>query len=83
MSICRLVPNLVSNLMGHRKPISYAPAIGIGVLLVLQLLFSQWSVINGLFDTAPLTPMQGLLALAAGLPVILWALIRQRIDPIN
>jgi cation-transporting P-type ATPase F len=83
LSICRLVPSLVANLMGHRKPISYAPAVGIGVLLVLQFLFSQWSVMNGLFNTAPLNPMQGLLALAAGLPVILWALILQRIDPIN
>jgi Ca2+-transporting ATPase len=83
LSICQLVPSLIFNLMGHRKPISYAPAMGIGVLLVLQFLFSQWSVMNGLFDTAPLTPMQGLLALAAGLPVILWALILQRIDPIS
>ena len=70
--------------VNHRKPINYVPAMGIGVLLVLlQFLFNQWGLMNDWFDTAPLTPMQGLLALAAGLPVILWALILQRIDPIT
>lgn len=83
LGICRLVPALVANLQGHRKPVSYAPAIGIGVLAVLQVLFSQWGVMNELFDTAPLTLTQGLLAIAAGVPVILWALILQRFDPIN
>jgi Ca2+-transporting ATPase len=83
LSICSFVPSLVSNLLGHRKPISYAPAIGIGLLLVLQFLFSQWSVMNELFDTAPLTPTQGLLVIAFGFPVVLWALILQRFDPIN
>jgi Ca2+-transporting ATPase len=83
LSICRLVPALITNLHGNRKPISYAPAIGIGVLTVLQVLFSQWSLMNELFDTAPLTLTQGLLAIAAGVPVILWALLLQKIDPIT
>jgi Ca2+-transporting ATPase len=83
LSICRLVPALIANLRGNRKPISYAPAIGIGVLVVLQVLFSQWSLMNELFDTAPLTLTQGLLAIIAGIPVILWALILQRVDSIN
>ena len=83
LSICRLVPALIDNLRGNLKPISYAPAIGIGVLAALQVLFSQWSVMNELFDTAPLTLVQALLAIAAGVPVILLALILQRIDPIN
>ncbi len=83
LSICRLVPALVANLRGDRKPVSYAPAIGIGVLAVLQVLFSQWGLMNELFNTAPLTLTQGLLAIAAGVPVILWALLLQRFDPIN
>ena len=83
LSICRLLPALIANLKGDRKPISYAPATGIGVLVVLQVLFSQWGLMNELFDTAPLTLTQGLLAIAAGVPVILWALLLQRFDPIN
>lgn len=83
LSICCLVPALVANLRGNRKPISYAPAIGIGVLVVLQILLSQWNLMNELFDTAPLTLTQGGLAIVAGVPVILWALILQRIDPIT
>ena len=83
LSICCLIPDLVANLRGNRRPISYAPAIGIGVLAVLQILFSQWSLMNELFDTAPLTLTQGLLAISAGVPVILWALILQKVDSIN
>ncbi|WP_338017021.1 HAD-IC family P-type ATPase [Myxacorys almedinensis] len=83
LSICRLIPSLVANLWGQQKTISYAPAIGIGTLVILQVLFSQWSLMNELFDTAPLSPAQGLFILALGLPVILWALILQQFDPIN
>jgi Ca2+-transporting ATPase len=83
LSISRFVPYLVANLLGKRKKISYAPVIGIGILLVLQFFFSQWSLMNQLFDTAPLNYTQGLLAIAAGLPVVLLALILQQVDPIN
>ncbi|MBW4517860.1 MAG: HAD-IC family P-type ATPase [Timaviella obliquedivisa GSE-PSE-MK23-08B] len=83
LTISSFVPSVMANLFGHRRPISYAPVIGAGALGILQVLFSQWSVMNGLFDTQPLTLTQALLSIAAGLPIILWALLVKRFDPID
>jgi cation-transporting P-type ATPase F len=83
LSISSLVPNLVAKLRGKRRQLSYAPAIGAIGLGILQVLFSQWAVMNELFETQPLTFTQGALSLVAGLPIILWASLVQKIDPID
>ncbi len=65
-------------LQGSREPIGYAPIIGIVCLTVLQILFSQWSVMNELFDTAPLNLTMWLFCLAVGLSIVVVALPLRR-----
>ncbi|MBD2208808.1 HAD-IC family P-type ATPase [Nostoc linckia FACHB-104] len=83
LSISQFVPSVVAKIQGQRKPIAYAPVIGIVVVVTLQCLFSQWSIMNQVFDTTPLTLAQALICVAVGLPVILIALILQRFDPLD
>ncbi|MBD2340344.1 HAD-IC family P-type ATPase [Calothrix sp. FACHB-156] len=83
LSISQFVPSVVARIQGQRKPIAYAPVIGIVVVVTLQCLFSQWSIMNQVFDTTPLTLVQALICVAVGLPVILIALILQRFDPLD
>ncbi|MCC5670906.1 cation transporting ATPase C-terminal domain-containing protein, partial [Nostoc sp. CHAB 5784] len=59
------------------------PAIGIVVVVILQCLFSQWSMMNQVFDTTPLTFIQALICIGVGLPVVFIAFILQRFDPLN
>ncbi len=58
-----------------------AIASGIGVAVKLQILFSQWGVLNSLFQTAPLDLQQWGLCIALGLPMIIVAAIANRLDP--
>ncbi|MEH2066733.1 MAG: cation-transporting P-type ATPase [Nostoc sp.] len=83
LSITQFLPSLVARIQGKRTPVAYAPAIGIVAVVTLQCLFSQWSVINQLFDTTPLTITQALICIAVGLPMVFIALILQRFDPLN
>ncbi|BAY35319.1 ATPase, E1-E2 type (plasmid) [Nostoc carneum NIES-2107] len=83
LSISQFVPSVIARIQGKRKPIAYAPVIGIVVVVTLQCLFSQWSIMNQVFDTIPLTFTQALICVAVGLPVILIALILQRFDPLD
>ncbi|MCM1981585.1 cation-transporting P-type ATPase [Lyngbya confervoides] len=55
--------------------------LGLATAIVLQVLFSQWSVMNTLFATAPLTGPQGLICLAPMLPMIPLSLWVNRLDP--
>ncbi|MGP1387206.1 MAG: cation-translocating P-type ATPase [Thainema sp.] len=73
LCISRFIPSLWANLQRKSKPLAYAPAIGIVCVAGLQILFSQLSVFNNLFDTVPLSWTQWLLCLGAGLPVIVFA----------
>lgn len=57
--------------------------VGIGVTIVLQIIFSQWGVMNNLFATYPLNLNQWLICLMIGLPIVIVAAIANRIDPPN
>ncbi|HYX15635.1 MAG TPA: cation-transporting P-type ATPase [Nostoc sp.] len=83
LSITQFLPSLVARIQGKRTRVAYAPAIGIVVVVFLQCLFSQWSIMNQFFDTTPLTFTQALICIAVGLPMVLIALILQRFDPLN
>ena len=71
----------------HRKQsvdraIAYPSAIGIACVLILQVLFSQWSILNPLFDTTPLNFAQGLTCIIVGLPVGVLGSLFRRFDPL-
>lgn len=83
LSISRFVPAVVAKLRGKDELFSYAAAIGIAVVLMLQLFFSQWSGMNQLFDTEALTLTQGLICLGIGLPMIALAALLKRFAPLN
>ncbi|WP_445633794.1 HAD-IC family P-type ATPase [Nostoc sp. DSM 114161] len=83
LSITQFLPSLVARIQGKRTPVAYAPAIGIVAVAMLQCLFSQWSMMNQVFDTRPLTFIQALICMAVGLPVVFVVLILQRFDPLN
>ncbi|MGG6297428.1 cation-transporting P-type ATPase [Leptolyngbya sp. AN02str] len=91
MSISQLGANLVQYLRGKVKAVARestlqienAPflLVGIATATALQVLFSQWHVMNTLFATAPLTLQQWLICLLPMLPMIPTALWVNRIDP--
>ncbi|MBN3943842.1 HAD-IC family P-type ATPase [Nostoc sp. NMS9] len=83
LSISQFLPSLIVRIQGKRTPVAYAPAIGIVVVVILQCLFSQWSMMNQVFDTTPLTFIQAFICMGVGLPVVFIALILQRFDPLN
>lgn len=83
LSITQFLPSLVARTQGKRTRVAYAPAIGIVVVVILQCLFSQWSIMNQFFDTTPLTLIQALICIGIGLPVVFIALILQHFDPLN
>ncbi|HEY9761858.1 MAG TPA: cation-transporting P-type ATPase [Trichocoleus sp.] len=85
LSISQLGQALIAKLRGKVAPIKDARAIAIGILstVVLQIIFSQWSVMNTLFQTAPLNLNQWLICLLPALPMIPLALIVNRFDPQN
>jgi len=54
LSISQFVPAMFANRRDKTKPIGYAPVIGIICVLILQVVFTQWSLMNQLFGTVPL-----------------------------
>jgi Ca2+-transporting ATPase len=58
-----------------------AIAIGVGAAILLQILFSQWGVMNIIFDTAPLSWDQWGFCLLVSLPMIGVAVLANRLDP--
>ncbi len=85
LSISYLGTALVLALRRRAALFNDAIAIGLGLIstVVLQIVFSQWSVMNTLFETAPLTLNQWLICLAAGLPMLPLVVIANRFDPPN
>jgi cation-transporting ATPase F len=83
LSISQLGVGLVNILRGRTEGLTNAPAIAIGIVgaVLLQVIFSQWSVMNILFATAPLTWNQWLICLIPTLPMIPVALLANVIDP--
>lgn len=82
-SISRLSGATVARLRGKKEPVGYAVLLGIGGVLILQLLFSQWRVMNQLFATEALSMTQGLICIGAGLPMIALAALLRRYVPIK
>jgi cation-transporting P-type ATPase F len=82
LTLSQLIPSLWQRYIeGARKTkIAYAPAIGIVSVYILQVLFSQWTFLNPLFNTVPLTLQQSLLCLGIGIPVVLLNLLLRRFN---
>lgn len=85
LSISQLGFALLNIFRGRTTALSDAPAVGLGILatVLLQIFFSQWSVMNNLFQTAPLSLNQWLICIAAGLPMIPFVCVVNRLDPPN
>jgi cation-transporting P-type ATPase F len=83
LSISQLGTALIDKLRGG-KAIAFretrAILYGIAGAVILQILFSQWNVMNALFDTAPLNPTQWLICLLPALPMIPAAWFANRLD---
>jgi Ca2+-transporting ATPase len=85
LSISQLGMALINQLRGIRQRFNDASAIAIGIAatIVLQIIFSQWSLMNNLFSTAPLNLNQWFICLLVGLPMILVAAVVNRFDPLD
>ncbi|WP_088889926.1 HAD-IC family P-type ATPase [Leptolyngbya ohadii] len=83
LSISQFIPSLFARLRGRTQRIAYAPAIGVIAIVILQTLFSQWSVMNQLFGTVPVTVAQEAISIAASFPIIIIVLLLERFDPIR
>ncbi|MHC0061978.1 cation-translocating P-type ATPase [Nostoc sp. UIC 10890] len=85
LSISQLGTALVNTIRGVRQTFSDASAMGIGIAttIVLQIIFSQWNLMNSLFSTAPLNLNQWLICFLIGLPMIGVSIIVNRFDPLN
>lgn len=83
LSISQFVPSIFAKLRGKNIKIGYVPAVGVVCMVILQVLFSQWSIMNELFDTVPLSFVQGLICIGLGLPVIVVALLLHYVESRN
>ncbi|MEM7795471.1 MAG: cation-transporting P-type ATPase [Cyanobacteria bacterium P01_C01_bin.118] len=83
LSISQLGKSLLGCLRQRSTRIANAPflLLGIGGAILLQILFSQWSIMNTLFETAPLTWGQWLICLLPMLPMLPYAIWVNRVDP--
>ncbi|MEM6612429.1 MAG: cation-transporting P-type ATPase [Cyanobacteria bacterium P01_C01_bin.72] len=83
LSISQLGKSLVNYLRGRNTAIAKAPILiaGIVVAVLLQIIFSQWGVMNILFATAPLSLNQWFICLLAMLPMIPAVILANHIDP--
>jgi cation-transporting P-type ATPase F len=83
LSISQCIPSLFKYLKERNTSITYAPIIGIVCVLIFQVFFSQLTFINPLFSTQPLSIIQALICIGAGIPVILPALLLNRFAPLS
>ncbi|MEL6938037.1 MAG: cation-transporting P-type ATPase [Cyanobacteria bacterium J06598_1] len=83
LSLSQLGEELVSWLRNRSTAVTNTPFLlwGIGGAIALQVAFSQWPVMNALFETAPLTGGQWLVCLLPMLPMIPFAILVNRVDP--
>jgi cation-transporting ATPase F len=82
LSISQLGLSIFRYLSRQSTSVTNAPILIVGIVgaVVLQVVFSQWGVMNILFETAPLTWNQGLICLLPMIPMIPWAMVANRID---
>lgn len=73
----------LSNAIVSQLTNSGAILLGIFCTIILQILFSQWSVMNMLFGTAPLSFQQWLICLILSLGMIPVAIYANKLDPID
>jgi cation-transporting P-type ATPase F len=92
LSVSQFVPSVLTWLkdaltarsQGKRNhSIAYVPAIGIGCALIFQILFSQLPFFNPILTTQPIDPIQALICIGAGIPVIIPALLLKRFAPLG
>jgi cation-transporting ATPase F len=85
LSISQLGSTIIDKLRGRNTQINDASAIGIGIActVILQVVFSQWNLMNDWFYTAALSFNQWLLCLLVGLPMIAVSAFVNRFDPPN
>lgn len=83
LSISRFLPAVIAKMRGQTEPFSYTVLFGIGAAFLFQMLFSQWNVMNQLFDTAALNLSQALLCIAIGIPMIGLATLLRRFAPLK
>jgi Ca2+-transporting ATPase len=85
LSISQLGSAIIDKLRGRIERISDARAIAVGIActVILQIIFSQWSLMNNLFYTAALNINQWLLCLLVGLPMIAVSAFVNSFDPPN
>jgi calcium-translocating P-type ATPase len=83
LSISQLGISLAACIRRRATYIIKAPILIIGILaaVILQIVFSQWGVMNTLFETAPLTLNQWFVCLLPMLPMIPMAILAHFIDP--
>ncbi len=83
LSISQFGISVVNYLRRRSTAIANAPIllIGIAAASALQILFSQWGVMNHLFETAPLAWHQWLICLLPMLPMVPMAILANQIDP--
>ncbi len=87
LSISQFLPSIWIWLR-HRKQsgsqaIAYPTVIGIVCVVILQFLFSQWSILNSLLNTTPLNFTQSLICIIVGLPAIVLGSLFRRLDPLS
>ncbi|WP_346294440.1 HAD-IC family P-type ATPase, partial [Sphaerothrix gracilis] len=82
LSISQLGASILHFLSRKSASIANAPILIGGILgaVILQVIFSQWSVMNTLFETAPLTWNQWLICLLPMLPMVPFAVLVNQID---
>jgi magnesium-transporting ATPase (P-type) len=83
LSISQLGMSLVDYLRRQSTSITNAPILILGIVaaVALQILFSQWGVMNSLFATATLSGHQWLICLLPMPLMVLWAIFANVIDP--
>lgn len=84
LSISQLLPSVWLWLRGHKskRELAFSSAIGIVAVVILQILFSQWSMLNPLFGTTPLSISQGFICIIVGFPVGILGYVLRRLDPL-
>jgi Ca2+-transporting ATPase len=85
LSMTQFWASLSARLQGMKVPLGDATAIGYGILVavVFQVIFSQVEFMNILFKTAPLSLTQGMVCLGVAMPMLVVALIANRLNPQN
>ncbi len=82
LSISQLGAGLTGWLRDRSVSVTNAPFLlwGIAGAIALQVVFSQWPLMNTLFETAPLTWGQWLICLLPMLPMLPFAVLVDRVD---